>query len=274
MIPSRHAPASRPSLLISVRTIDEVRAALPGADIIDIKEPSRGALGMADLATIGEIARILSLSDPEIGLSVALGELQEWPADRERSALPDGITWAKLGLRGEQQRPDWRERWLCLRQELDQQSGRALNWIAVAYADAEKVQSPAVHEVLQAAVETGCAGLLIDTVTKSGGSLLEYLSPLELLDIMRRARECHLPVAIAGKVSARDLPLLCALEPDIIGVRSAVCRQGDRAQAVSSAGVAGFLKQLAAACRPDDNLSGHHEFSGLPQNSCSQYYRS
>ena len=47
-----------PKLLVSVRTIEEARAALAGgADIIDIKEPTRGSLGRADEAVLTSIAR-------------------------------------------------------------------------------------------------------------------------------------------------------------------------------------------------------------------------
>ena len=39
---------SQPSLLVSVRCADEVAAAIEGgAEIIDVKEPSHGSLGMA-----------------------------------------------------------------------------------------------------------------------------------------------------------------------------------------------------------------------------------
>ena len=39
---------SQPSLLVSVRCVDEVAAAIEGgAEIIDVKEPSHGSLGMA-----------------------------------------------------------------------------------------------------------------------------------------------------------------------------------------------------------------------------------
>jgi uncharacterized protein (UPF0264 family) len=48
----------RPQLLVSVRNAAEAQAALAGGcDILDIKEPSRGSLGMADAPTIAAIAR-------------------------------------------------------------------------------------------------------------------------------------------------------------------------------------------------------------------------
>ena len=46
---SSYFDRDRPGLLVSVRSADEAIAALAGgADVIDVKEPNRGALGAAD----------------------------------------------------------------------------------------------------------------------------------------------------------------------------------------------------------------------------------
>ncbi len=59
-------------LLVSVRSVEEVREALVGgAHIIDIKEPSRGALGAADADVIRAVAAEVP---PSIPVSVALGD--------------------------------------------------------------------------------------------------------------------------------------------------------------------------------------------------------
>ena len=45
-------------LLVSVRSVEEAEAALAGgADLIDVKEPTRGSLGRADDAVIAAILR-------------------------------------------------------------------------------------------------------------------------------------------------------------------------------------------------------------------------
>src|SRR5947209_20487137 len=42
-----------PRLLVSVRNVAEAEAALAGGcDVLDLKEPGRGAMGMADISTI------------------------------------------------------------------------------------------------------------------------------------------------------------------------------------------------------------------------------
>ena len=53
------AQSSRcPGLLVSVRSAAEAMEALAGgADMIDVKEPKRGSLGVADMSTIAEVVR-------------------------------------------------------------------------------------------------------------------------------------------------------------------------------------------------------------------------
>src|SRR3954451_22237023 len=59
-------------LLVSVRGADEVPAALEGgADLIDVKEPARGPLGMAEAEVV---AAVLDRVDARVPVSAALGE--------------------------------------------------------------------------------------------------------------------------------------------------------------------------------------------------------
>lgn len=92
----RQETASRPLLLVSVRNGSEGRAALAGGcDILDIKDPEAGSLGLADVASIREVVQLAG----EVGsrgacvpVSAALGEAVDWedPSDRKsglRAAL-------------------------------------------------------------------------------------------------------------------------------------------------------------------------------------------
>ncbi|OYW18577.1 MAG: hypothetical protein B7Z55_10365, partial [Planctomycetales bacterium 12-60-4] len=102
----------RPRLLVSVRDAGECEAALlGGAEIIDVKEPSRGPLGMADLSVIRAIANRMGSQESIPGLSVALGELKEWTIDRPVPALPPAVKWAKLGFAGTRASTDWSQQW-------------------------------------------------------------------------------------------------------------------------------------------------------------------
>ena len=64
-----------PRLLVSVRDAAEAEAALAGgADLIDVKEPSRGPLGRADAGVIRYVVKAVGGRAP---VSAALGELKE-----------------------------------------------------------------------------------------------------------------------------------------------------------------------------------------------------
>src|SRR5947209_7136474 len=102
---------SNPRLLVSVRNVSEAEAALAGGcDVLDIKEPGRGAMGMADLATIADIVRRVRDTDAAIPMSVALGEVMDWEKERSVPQLPDGIAYLKLGTAGLGNASDWGQR--------------------------------------------------------------------------------------------------------------------------------------------------------------------
>lgn len=241
----------RPRLLVSVRsTLEACRAIAGGADVLDIKEPSRGSLGMADPTVIEQIARELSKSHPSIPLSVALGELQDWEGRGEIPLLPDGVTFSKLGLSHAALSSDWKERWRRLRQEFDARRNRPLSWVAVAYADAGRAGSPSLESILQGAIDTGCRGLLIDTWCKSSGTLFDCLTLLELQCLRNGCRQAGLFFAVAGRVSSDGLSLLHSVEPDLIAIRSAACARGDRCDTIDSARVASFLAAMSRPSTP------------------------
>jgi (5-formylfuran-3-yl)methyl phosphate synthase len=238
-----------PRLLVSVRDADEARAALAGgADIIDVKEPNRGALGMADPAVIAEIVTCVHGRAP---VSAALGELREWTADegsRSRSeglsSALSGLSFVKMGLAGCRGQRRWVEDWLQLRGDIEACAGQALPWVAVAYADARQAAAPSVEKVIDAAATTACRGVLLDTHDKQSGSLTELCSTIELQRFADTARAAGLFIAFAGRLRDEHLDgpqLRCA---DVVGVRSAACRGGDRQQRVAAEQVAALRRSL------------------------------
>ena len=234
--------------LVSLREPGELPAALSAeVDILDLKDVERGPLGMASMATISEFARQLQRSAPDRLCSVALGELTEWPHDRPPVSLPENVGWAKLGLSRCHTAPNWTNHWTDVRRQIDQASGRALRWIAVAYADFEMAKAPSPEDICEAAIATSCWGLLIDTYSKSGKSLLDWLGTDRLKRLITQSHAAKLRVALAGQVSVDDLPILVELQADIVAVRSAVCMSEIRTNRLCPERLFEFRQQLREA---------------------------
>ena len=229
-------------LLVSVRSVDEARAALAGgAAVIDVKEPDRGPLGCADFEVCRAVRRAVP---PEIPVSVALGELREWQAlGRSSPALqppppPDlfaGIAYRKLGLAGAG--PDWVEAWADLRRAW----GPGPSWVAVAYADWARADAPHPDSVLDAALAaTDCAGVLVDTWDKTRPNPIDA----SWRPWIARARRGGRRVALAGGLDADAIARLAPLRPDLFAVRGAACRRGDRLAAVDADRVALLVRAI------------------------------
>lgn len=237
--------AGSPKLLVSVRSVAEARAAMAGgADIIDVKEPRRGSLGMADLEVVAAITEFVRSVSTTIPISAALGELTDAHAQDGFRLLPDGLTFAKLGLAGAARSADWLASWEAVRRSV---VGPA-DWVAVAYADWQSVAAPPPVNVIAAALDTGCAGVLIDTCRKDSGRLVELVSREQLTEWVNRVHQAGRFIALAGRIAYADLERLAEVPADVIAVRSAVCLAQVRNADVSSELVASIRERLQQVC--------------------------
>jgi uncharacterized protein (UPF0264 family) len=240
-------PTDRPRLLVSVRNALEAQAALGGgADIIDVKEPLRGSLGMAAPSTIAEVAQCVQAEDVQVPVSAALGELADWNS-QSPPQLSDDLRFLKLGLSQMGRVEGWVDHWSAARRQVDGNAPRPGRWIAVSYVDWQAAAAPRPEEVIQAARSTRCAGVLFDTWSKQGGRLSDWAS-LEQLQSWRRVIPSEqMLMAVAGRLTAGDLEPLLAVCPDVVGIRSAACRGASRQDQVVEGAVAGFRQALQAA---------------------------
>lgn len=246
----------RPRLLVSVRSSEEATAALEGgAAVIDVKEPARGSLGMADAETIASVVRVVNGA---AAVSAALGELNDWvpggvgwgaasdgPLGGARFSWPSlgGARYVKVGLAGcaaDAERVDWRSRLNGLRREA---RGVAAEWVAVAYADWRRAEAPPPGEVLEFGVGHGW-GLLVDTWLKDGTNLLDWMDREELKAVVGRAREAGVASALAGSLTAETVASLLPLGPDFFAVRGAACYKGRRQAAIDPAAVRRLVRVL------------------------------
>jgi (5-formylfuran-3-yl)methyl phosphate synthase len=236
-------------LLVSVRDREEALAALEGgADLIDIKEPTRGALGAAETAVWNEIRTAV---DGRAPLSVALGELRDLAKPPQADHF-HGFSYAKAGLAG--LRND--RRWSRRLEDFSRSLPPSTSLVAVAYADAAASQAPEPEEVVGAAITLGIPVVLFDSFDKTRGDLWSLLGPPAVKVFASAARRQGIKVALAGSLTPVTIPPALALAPDWIAVRGAAC-VGDRLGRVERAQVA----RLAALVHgPAPNI---HDFPGF-----------
>jgi uncharacterized protein (UPF0264 family) len=246
-----------PALLVSVRNAVEARAAVVGScDLLDIKEPSRGPLGMADrprMVAIAEFAAGCRGPATPLPCSAALGELVDWEArpGEPAFAVPPGIGYLKLGAAGIASAERWVAAWRQVQSRVEMPAGAGVQWVAVAYADWQKAKSLEPSRVLASARAVQCSVLLLDTFDKRAGNLLEVTDCRTLRRLVNEARQTGLKVALAGGLRRPQLAELATVGPDLVGVRSAACAGGRRTNPISAGAVRALKRELIASFAGD-----------------------
>lgn len=233
-------------LLVSVVDAAEARLAVAGGvDVVDVKNPAEGSLGAPDP---GVIARVRDVVPAELELSAAIGDLPSLPGTAALAALGavrSGAAYVKIGLWGPSTTQDAVAVLSAAREAVD--SDAAV--IAVAYADAARVPSRPLppSELVTAARRAGVSGCLLDTAIKDGRGLLSWLAADALAELVAEAHRAGLQMALAGELRAEDLPAIRATGADIVGVRSAACRDGRRTAALDPPRIARLRDACAEA---------------------------
>ena len=255
-------------LLVSVVSAEEARRAVAGgADIVDVKDPHEGALGAP---APGVLAEVVQAVGPRVAVSVALGDLPDLPHTAALAARGAGLTGAsyvKVGLRGVS---DVGRAVAMMGAVADAVTvgGDGVSVIAAAYADAAALDPPALAPAwLPDVVErTGITGALVDTCVKDGRGLYGWVAESELSELIARTRRAGAIFAVAGQLRPGEL---CRVGADVVGVRSAVCRDGDRTSELRSELVAAAVAEVRAGARAQpatitvpDGHDGHDGHGG------------
>ncbi|KQP41303.1 hypothetical protein ASF49_18230 [Methylobacterium sp. Leaf104] len=227
------APA--PRLLVSVRDAEEADlAARAGADLVDGKDPDRGALGALAPDTVRAIvARV----DARALTSAVAGEPDRAalvPAIAAMAAT--GVDVVKVAVRADASADD-------LARAAAAASGRL---IAVLFAEAGDATG-----LVPALRRAGFLGAMIDTAGKDGRRLTDHL-PLPVLAAFTRACRGHgLVSGLAGSLALPDIAVLAALGPDYLGFRGGLCASGNRRQGLDPVRVAEAVRLIRASARRD-----------------------
>jgi uncharacterized protein (UPF0264 family) len=210
---------THPRLLVSVRDAAEAEAALVGgADLIDVKEPSRGSLGRADAVVVADVVRAVGGRVP---VSAALGELRDCPLVAAGQSLPGGVEYVKWGLSG-LLRARWSTHLTSAAHAL--RCGRP---VAVAYADWVRADAPRPADVAAFVSNSHfIKTFLVDTFIKDGLTLLDHVAPHEVAGLAQTCRAAGVAVALAGSLGPAEIERLRDAGPDWFAVRGAACAGG------------------------------------------------
>lgn len=220
-----------PLLLVSVCNSDEAAiAAEAGIDLVDAKDPLRGALGalppsvVRDIVTnVGARARTSAVADDstdEVGLVANVAAM-----------AATGVDYIKLALNREMGES-------VLRPAAKAAPGRL---IAVAFAE-DGLDTGTVARLADA----GFKGAMIDTRGKDGRGLTAILTIAELAAFVASCRAHGLLCGLAGSLDVADIPMLAAIGPDYLGFRGGLCRDGDRRKPLDPQRVAQAVRDLRA----------------------------
>ncbi len=223
-------------LLVSVRDAAEARIALEsGVDLIDVKEPQRGALGPADPSVWQEV---LDAVAGRVPVSCALGELTDI-RQGDTASIPDGMRYMKVGLAGAANLNNWVVRW----REIVDRRPPACEVVAVIYADGARAQAPNADQILAAARSLPCAAVLVDTFDKQSGNVFQHWPSEFLASLLGQARDSGLLTVLGGGLCWNSLASALALPADYLAVRGLACREG-RTSAIDPAACRRLARQV------------------------------
>ena len=235
-------------LLVSVANSEEALHALNGgANLIDAKDPLRGALGPVSLETLRNIHAAVA---GRRVVTAALGDAVD-EKSVERAAFDYGsvgVGFVKIGFADIADRERIAHLITAGVRGVRATGQAGCGVVAVAYADTGGATSVERTALVDIAACAGAAGVLLDTAHKDGPDLLNLVSAATLKSWVALAHDAGLSVALAGKLAAENFPLICETGADIVGVRSAACEAG-RTSCITATRVRALRLQLPSLTR-------------------------
>lgn len=236
-------------MLASVTNLEEAALALAGnADIIDLKDPARGALGDLDYPQVRAIVRQVAGAVPlsaTTGDHVAMNPLSM--QETIRRMADTGVDIVKIGFFPSPSIPSCIEASARIAEQ-------GVRLVAVLFGDLGNDNMLSTDFAA-----AGFFGVMLDTAGKRNGSLRHHLGESYLAQFVADARRCGLMSGLAGSLGVGDIPALLALNPDYLGFRGALCQVGLRTAALDPAAFAQVRQamnrnrdafQVSAASRP------------------------
>ena len=217
-------------LLISSKDEEETLEAIAGgADIIDVKNRLEGSLG-ANFPWV--IRRIREITPRELEVSAAIGDFPNKPGMASLAALGaavSGVDYVKVGLYSVNTYQDA----LYLSKQVVRSVkdyNPKIKVVIAGYADAYRINSIDPLLIPQVTLEAGADVAMVDTAIKEGVGLLDLWTRDKIENFIQEAHSRNVMVALAGSIKKEDIPLICSLGADVVGIRGAACKKSNRLQ--------------------------------------------
>jgi (5-formylfuran-3-yl)methyl phosphate synthase len=231
-------------LMISVISAAEAYQALQsGADLLDIKNPEEGSLGAQSPCVIRAIKDAAS---GRAEISAAIGDMPNLPGTASLAALGAascGVDYIKVGLLGPRNEA---EAVTMLRQVQQAVQESSVSLIAACYADFQNAGTLDPKCLPRLAAAAKIRGCLVDTLVKDGRGLFDFLDADTLHSLAMQAHAAGLLFGAAGALREEDLPILRDAGVDVVGLRTAVCRNNQRIGSLDAARVRDLLNRFKA----------------------------
>ncbi len=202
---------------------DAITVSKHGADIIDLKDPSQGALGGLTINAIHNIVDHLweksivsaTVGDLEADVSLILEQIGK--------VADTGVDYVKVGMFTQEHTDK------CL-PTFEYHARRGVKIIAVLFADIDFD----IQETVKICKKARLTGVMMDTAGKNSGSLLLHRELNELSNFIQTAKNNSLVTGLAGSLREKDIETLLSINPDYIGFRTALCKDLKRTERIST----------------------------------------
>lgn len=224
-------------LLISVINVEEAKLAIEnGADIIDLKDPKKGALGALSIAQINAVVSYVNSQNlADIQTSATIGDLPMeagFISNQVAELSKTKVDFIKVGFL------DTTDYQPCL-DALSAFAQQGQKLIAVLFAE---ITYP--ENLIQSIKQAGFTGVMLDTLRKNGLTLLDYYSEEKRLNFSNEVQKFNLKLGLAGSLKLQHVELIQKANPNYIGFRGGVCEDNQRKFALKGEKIKAIRKIL------------------------------
>ena len=229
-------------LMVSVQDLYEAKQALKGgADFVDVKNLQEALVGSAHPNVVKQIRDEVPSAHHA---SVTLGVVPDQIGTVSMAVYAAGCldaTSVKVGFMVS----DYNLALETLIASKEALQGTNTKLIGSLFADNLLYKGGIDPDLMvRLAKDSDCDGFLIDTLVKDGRNLFDFIPEARLKEIVLEGKELGMSTALSGHLKMSDIDELSRVNPDIVGVRGAVCQKGDRDSRVHWESVAEFKRQL------------------------------